>query len=137
MFTAAADLDAPNGPTKIDGNGDLITCGALATLLAADHSRPRPFRPAAGRSVFDLTDEIGRGVMTMVASEHRRSGRPVRFRVNLFAADGNEVPVQGTTRWDGAAECWIVDGLHTANGYRQRDVTPPRLGIAPQTFRLQ
>lgn len=132
--TAASDIGASLGPTKIDGNGELITPGALSTLLSADRSRPRAFRPSASRSVFDLTDAIGRGVITMVASEHRHSRQPVRFSVNLFAADGHEVPVEGTTWWDASRACWIVDGLRAAKRYRHRNVTPPRLGIAPQTF---
>lgn len=134
ILATASDLDLGNGVAKIDSRGELIAPGPLSALLSADRNRPRTFRPAASRSVFDLTDKIGAGVITMVASEHRHSRRPVRFRLNLFAADGHEVPVQGQTWWDDSLACWIVDGLERANRYGQRNVTPPRLGVAPQAL---
>jgi len=130
----ATNLNAARGVAKIDANGNVIAPGPLSSLLAADRNRARTFRPAASQSVFDLTDTIGRGVIEMVASEHQYSQQSVRFRLNLFAADGHSVAVQGRTWWDSSLSCWIVDGLEEAKRYGQRHVTPPRLGVAPQAF---
>jgi len=132
--STAAIGEASTGVAKIDGLGNLIAPGRLLTLLSADPNRERLFRPAATGSIFDLTDAIGRGVIETVASEHRHSGRPVRFRLDLLAADGHRVPVRGRTWWDSSMDCWIVDGLEEANRYGQRHVTPPRLGLAPQAL---